>query len=107
MSKQVRKHPLMMWRLLGYLTPLICFIALVLWFKPRDEIGWTAVLFGTLMSLVVSFATLTQARSEAHKKKHRTRPTETISLMAPRRPEPRFIGQYGEQDMSYWLSSQP
>lgn len=113
MSKQVRKHPMMMWRLLGYITPLIAFVLLALWFKPQSEIGWVAVLMGTALAFMVSLATLMQARSEAHKKKdRRIQGAESLSIMEARPPaESRFYGPYGgmrstEQSMGYWLELQ-
>lgn len=107
MSKQVRRHPLMLVRLVGYFAPMITFVLLVLWLRPQNQMGWVAVLFLTALTLVLSLATLAQARNEAHRKKARRRTAETISIMQPRPlTETQFKGPYGEQDMGYWLRLQ-
>lgn len=112
MSKQSQRHRMMVPRLVGYTTPLTVFIFLALWFRPQNEIGWAAVCAGAALSLVVSFATLTQARSEASNKKGHSREAESFSTMEERPLEARFVGTYGglrgsQQDMGFWLRSQP
>jgi hypothetical protein len=63
----VRWHKWALLRLMGYLTPAFMFIALVVWFRPQSELGWTAVALGTAASLLVPLATLSQARNQAHR----------------------------------------
>jgi len=100
-------HRLIIPRLVGYAAPLIVLIALALWFRPQNQMGWTAVGIGALLACMVSLATFTQARSEViNKRAVRHHQAESISLMEQPR-EVRFIGQYGQQDMGYWLTSQP
>ena len=62
----VRWHKMALLRLIGYLMPAVMFIALVLWLRPQNELGWTVVALGTAASLLVPLATLSQARSQVH-----------------------------------------
>lgn len=112
MSKQSQKHPLWLPRLAGYTSPLTTFILLTLWFRPQNEIGWVAVLSGVSLALMVSLATLLQARNEAHRKSARPHDAETISIMQPSyQPETVFRGPSGgmysyQQSMKTFLETQ-
>lgn len=100
-------HPLIIPRLVGYTAPLIVLVLLALWFRPQNQMGWAAVGVGVALACVLSLATFTQARSEVIKRRSVRRPqAETISLME-QPTEVRFVGQYGQQDMGFWLTSQP
>jgi hypothetical protein len=60
-------HRLALPRLTGYLMPVVAFVVLVLWFRPQDELGWTAVAIGTAASFVVPLATLSKTRNQVHR----------------------------------------
>jgi len=101
-----RKAPL---RVIGYTTPVVTLIVFYLWFRPQNELGWVAVGAVVVLSFIVPFATLSQARSEIRARHVRQLGREqSLSIFEERPlPESGYAGPNGQMAMEDFLASQP